>query len=273
MVKRTVPQNPMLTDAENTQEDQAAINARVQTQFSNMDARMVGMDMKLELLCKAVAYLTATAKGKAPMVSSSSDNPPGHRETHPIDNITENRAHNDLVLTSVPRSLAGTLIKNISVEFPRFTGDDPRGWVKRCNRFFNVNPVLEQEKVMLAALHLEGKADNWYMDYLEGRDYIGWPAFTEMLVERFSEEDGVDIVEIFNNLKQKGSVEEYRLKFEELKAQVIQIEGNWTEEYIVRCFIGGLKEQLKSTVKMLRPRDLSQAVILAKHQENTAAQF
>lgn len=135
-----------------------------------------------------------------------------------------------------------------------------------------MNSVLEHEKVMLAALHLEGKAGNWYMDYLEGRDHIGWGRFTEMVVERFSEEDGEEIVEIFNNLKHKGTVEEYRLKFEELKANLVQLNMHWPEEYIVRCFIIGLKEKLKSTVKMLRPRDLSQAVIIAKHKENSSKQ-
>lgn len=64
---------------------------------------------------------------------------------------------------------------------------------------------------MLAVLHLEGKADNQYEDYFEGRNYIGWNVFSEMVIERFSEEDDEDVVEIFNNLKQNGSVEEYRL--------------------------------------------------------------
>lgn len=67
----------------------------------------------------------------------------------------------DTGLNTMPRPLAATLVKNISVEFPRFNGEDPRGWVKKCQRFFNVNPVLEHEKVLLAALHLEGKSDNW----------------------------------------------------------------------------------------------------------------
>lgn len=92
----------------------------------------------------------------------------------------------------------------------------------KCNRLFNVNPVLEHENVM-SALHLEGKADNWYMDYLEGRDYVGWNVFTAMVIKQFSKEDSVDIVEVFNNLKQRRSVEEYRLKFEEMKAQVVHI--------------------------------------------------
>lgn len=271
MVKRNLP---MITDPEASQEDQAAFNTRLQSQVDIMDARMTGMDVKLELLCKAVANLTHVVKGKSPAVATSSSEPIQNPELQNLDPVTENRAvvnHSDT--NTAPRSLAGTLIKNISVEFPRFSGEDPRGWVKKCQRFFNVNPVLEEEKVMLAALHLDGKADNWYMDYFEGRNHVGWGMFTEMVIERFSEEDGVDIVEIFNNLKQKGSAEEYRLIFEDLKTQVMQLDLNWTEEYIIRCFIGGLKENLKWTVKMLRPQTLSQAIILAKHQENTANQF
>lgn len=62
------------------------------------------------------------------------------------------------------------------------------------------------------------------------------------------------------------------MKFEELKAHLVQLNMDCPEEYIIRCFIGGLKENLKSTVKMLRPHTLNQVVILAKHQENTSSQ-
>lgn len=272
MVKRNAP---MITDTDHTQEDQVTFNTRIQAQVDNLDVRMAGVDMKLELLCRAVEDLTKAVKGKAAAGSSSTE-PILNPEIQAVDQTRENRGFGAPVEPGpnhTPRPLAATLVKNINVEFPRFNGDDPRGWVKKCQRFFNVNPVLEHEKVLLAAMHLDGKADNWYMDYLEGRDHIGWNRFAEMVVERFSEENGEDIVEIFNNLKQKGSVEEYRLRFEELKAYVVQLDLNWTEDYFIRCFIGGLKEKLKSTVKMLRPHTLSQAIILAKHQENTATQI
>lgn len=54
---------------------------------------------------------------------------------------------------------------------------------------------------------------------------------------------------IFNNLKQVEDVEEYRLRFEELKTYVVQLNLRWT-------FIGGLKENLKGTVKMFKASQL-----------------
>lgn len=76
---------------------------------------------------------------------------------------TETRAHGDRVDTGLipnPHPIVTGMVKNIGVEFPTFNGGDPRGWVEKCQRFFNINPVLEQEKLMLASMHLEGKANN-----------------------------------------------------------------------------------------------------------------
>lgn len=62
-------------------------------------------------------------------------------------------------------------------------------------------------------MYLQGKADNWYMDDLEGREHIGWNELAEMVIERFSKENEEYLIEKFNNLKQRGDVEEYRLRF------------------------------------------------------------
>lgn len=64
----------MIRDLDTTQEDQAAINnTRMQTQIDTLDARLTGVDVKLELLCRAVKELTKVVKGKATMGSSSSE--------------------------------------------------------------------------------------------------------------------------------------------------------------------------------------------------------
>lgn len=58
----------MIVDAEKVKEDQTAFNTRLQSQVDNMDVKMTDMDVKLELLCKAVADLTQVVKGKAPVM-------------------------------------------------------------------------------------------------------------------------------------------------------------------------------------------------------------
>lgn len=46
------------------------------------------------------------------------------------------------------------------IDFPRFEGKDPRGWVSKCEKKFQLNPTLDNRKnVAYAALHLDGEAD------------------------------------------------------------------------------------------------------------------
>lgn len=119
----------MITDTETTQEDQIAFNTRLQSQ-DTMDAKMTGMDVKLELLCNPVADLTQMVKGKAPVVATSSTKPDHRPKRHNIDPTTDNIVlgiQGDANLIPNPRPLAGSLIKNISVEFSKFSGEDPRG--------------------------------------------------------------------------------------------------------------------------------------------------
>ncbi|KAG8387035.1 hypothetical protein BUALT_Bualt03G0211200 [Buddleja alternifolia] len=52
------------------------------------------------------------------------------------------------------------------VEFPHFDGDNPRGWILRCNRYFQViSTIPEEQKVALASVYLDGKAEMWFDDY------------------------------------------------------------------------------------------------------------
>lgn len=55
------------------------------------------------------------------------------------------------------------------VDFPRFEGKDPRGWLSKCDKFFQLNPALKnRQRVMYAALHLDGEADTWYQSNPNG---------------------------------------------------------------------------------------------------------
>ena len=47
------------------------------------------------------------------------------------------------------------------IEFPRFEGDDPRGWISRAERYFRHFRTPEEGKVELASLHFEGDVNDW----------------------------------------------------------------------------------------------------------------
>jgi hypothetical protein len=49
------------------------------------------------------------------------------------------------------------------VEIPIFTGDNPRGWVRKCESYFKVCVVPAWQQVEIAVLYLSGEAEEWYL--------------------------------------------------------------------------------------------------------------
>nr|XP_027083907.1 uncharacterized protein LOC113706223 [Coffea arabica] len=76
-----------------------------------------------------------------------------------------------------------------------------------------------------------------------------------------------DVVEEFNKLQQKGTVEEYEEKFEELKTLMLIRNPRLDEGYFISSFISGLKDEIKPMVKMFKPLTLSKAFEVAELQE------
>jgi hypothetical protein len=53
--------------------------------------------------------------------------------------------------------------KLVKLNFPRYSGtEDPTSWICRAEQFFKYQNTAEEEKVSLAAFHLEGEAQLWY---------------------------------------------------------------------------------------------------------------
>ncbi|XP_071903401.1 uncharacterized protein [Coffea arabica] len=116
---------------------------------------------------------------------------------------------------------------------------------------------------------LEGKADNWFQGVKLVKLGMPWGEFSELLCERFSGSSSRDIVEEFNKLQQKSTVEAYEEKFEELKTLILMKNSKLDEPYFVFNFISGLKEGIKPMVKMFRPQTLMKTFKVAELQESS----
>lgn len=43
--------------------------------------------------------------------------------------------------------------RGVRVEFPRFGVENPRGWLRKCHRYFMLNPMHDMDKILLASMH------------------------------------------------------------------------------------------------------------------------
>lgn len=59
------------------------------------------------------------------------------------------------------------------------------GWVKKCQRYFSMFSVAEDQKVDIASMYLVGKAETWYDGYILQKHRTTWPEFVVDLCQRF----------------------------------------------------------------------------------------
>ncbi|KAA8535649.1 hypothetical protein F0562_030652 [Nyssa sinensis] len=166
-----------------------------------------------------------------------------------------------VVKCSVSQSVLPKLTK---LEFPRYQGgDDPTSWICRAEQFFEFQQIEPEERVSLAAYHLEGDAQLWYQLLKEEGEVISWALLKEGLHARFGSTEIEDFFGDLTKFRQSSIVREYQTQFEKLLAQA----GKLTTPQQVGCFTNGLKEPIQVEVQAARPTTLSAAVGLARLYE------
>ena len=54
-----------------------------------------------------------------------------------------------------------SITKGPHLDFPSFDGDNPGGWIRQCDKFFQMSGTPNEYKVNLAQMQVVGKADVW----------------------------------------------------------------------------------------------------------------
>ncbi|XP_020550197.1 uncharacterized protein LOC110012122 [Sesamum indicum] len=174
--------------------------------------------------------------------------------------------------SNVPRQdqqHTGAYIALNKMEFPYFDGENARSWVRRCTRYFQLIPIPEDQKVPLASIYMQGKAEVWYQGYTQKKEFNSWDELVADVLGRFEDLHSERVMADFNRLLHETTVNAYLEKFEELKDQMLIFNRNLGEEFFMLKFISGLKEEVKSFVSIFNPTSLNQAVILARKLEHT----
>ncbi|XP_058192094.1 uncharacterized protein LOC131309484 [Rhododendron vialii] len=127
------------------------------------------------------------------------------------------------------------------------------------------NAIDETLKIRLASLHLDDKAIHWFRWFEKSHTLQTWGEFSKALSLRFGETVYEDAVGQLTKLKQWESVKLFQEKFEELANKT----SGLSEEFFISCFVSGLKEEIRGGKQMFRPKSISEAMGLARLQEDT----
>jgi hypothetical protein len=93
----------------------------------------------------------------------------------------------------------------MKLEFPRYSRDDPTAWLDRAVQYFDYKQMLEDQRVSLAAFHLESEANQWWQwikkVHKEDRLAITWDVFEKELLIRFGPTEVEDYAEALSRIQ------------------------------------------------------------------------
>ena len=95
-----------------------------------------------------------------------------------------NRRHSPMDNCRQPKSFTDTGFSLFShyrmskLDFPRFNGDDPTGWIYRVEQYFSLHNTFDFNKFSLASFHLEHEALQWFRWYIKAHAQPNWTNFS-----------------------------------------------------------------------------------------------
>lgn len=153
------------------------------------------------------------------------------------------------------------------LEFPKFSGDQPRLWRDHCLMYFEVYDVHPALKTRFAALNFTGAAALW-LQSVERRGRISdWELLCKMVFEKFDRDQYPLLLKQFSGLRQTGTVAEFIEEFERMAHGILLYNPGYDDTYFVTQFMAGLREDIRSMIILHRPKDVATASALALLQE------
>ncbi|KAJ0440472.1 putative nucleotidyltransferase, Ribonuclease H [Helianthus annuus] len=150
------------------------------------------------------------------------------------------------------------------IDFPTFSGGDPRGWLIKAEKYFRYYHIPDEERVEVASMHLEGDALDLYSWLSNDQPITFWEELVQLFTRNFGPAEFQNPDEFLCSIKQTGTVQEYRQEFAKRSSRV----SNWPDHCLLGVFLNGLKDELKSDVRIHKPRTVYNAMSLALEFES-----
>ncbi|GJX53783.1 gypsy/ty3 retroelement polyprotein [Tanacetum coccineum] len=179
-----------------------------------------------------------------------------------LNQITALSLQNQVVNGAVrPQTQYGRMTK---VDFLKFLEEDVRGWIFRCEQFFLIDSIAEDQKVRLLSVHLFHKALLWHRQFLKVHgDNVTWLVYRDAIVRRFGTVFDDPMSEL-KNVKYDTSAKDYQDKFYDLLSRV-----DISVEHSISIYLGRLPTEIEMAVRMFKPQTLTDAYCLTNLQEAT----
>uniref|UniRef100_A0A0A9HQ49 Retrotransposon gag domain-containing protein n=1 Tax=Arundo donax TaxID=35708 RepID=A0A0A9HQ49_ARUDO len=126
---------------------------------------------------------------------------------------------------------------------------------------------MEEEKVWLTSLHLDGTAAQWYFQMERDFSIVLWPRFVEYVNLRFGPPIRSNALGELKELHRTRSVEDYQRQFLALLCRCDHLRP----QHQIDLFTSGLGQPLGSDIEMQRPFNLQMAMSLARTFERRHA--
>jgi len=114
---------------------------------------------------------------------------------------------------------------------------------------------------------MDGKAAKWLQVYKRQHGLGDWNSFIAAVEQKFGANDYRDAMSELLELKQTDTVAEYAAAFENLQFEICMHHDGYDDTFFVSQFVKGLKLDISAGVRTQVPRDVDQAILLAKIQE------
>jgi hypothetical protein len=110
---------------------------------------------------------------------------------------------------------------------------------------------------------MEGQAMVWFQELKASQTISTWEEFVRAVQIWFGPSPYNDPMGTLSKLKQEGSLEDYKTRFKALALKVQRL----PEEHKLSCFIGGLRDEIRLSVRMFHLKSMVDAYSLARIQE------
>ena len=112
--------------------------------------------------------------------------------------------------------------------------------------FFEIRGVLEEKWVSMAMVAMEGKALTWFRWWEETTTIQTWTVFKDVIIRRFQPKLVHNPFEILLEVRQEGSMKEFREIFE-MYFELLKI---MEHKYLFGLFLNGLKDEVRAELKL-----------------------